>query len=150
LAQVHDGTLKAFVAHETARAMAPKSVNNALAVVSAVLNRAVRVWRSEDATPWLRQAPPRLSRLSTKGREAKPYPLSWAEQDRLFTLLPRHLGDAALFAVNTGCREQEICRLRLESGVEIAELKTSVFTLPASLTKPVRNGLWCSTAPQQG
>ena len=133
--QVHDGTLKAFVEHETARGMAPKSVNNALAVVSAVLNRAARVWRSEDGTPWLKQAPPRLSRLSTKGREAKPYPLSWAEQDRLFSLLPRHLADAALFAVNTGCREQEICHLRWTWEMEIPELGTSVFILPASLTK---------------
>ncbi len=115
--------------------MAPKSVNNALGVVSAVLNRAARVWRSEAGTPWLRQAPPKLSRLSTKGREAKPYPLSWAEQDRLFQCLPRHLADAALFAVNTGCREQEICQLRWEWEVEIPELETSVFILPASLTK---------------
>jgi integrase len=135
LEQVHDGTLKAFVDHETARGLAPKSVNNAIAVVSAVLNRAARVWRSEDGTPWLKQAPPRLSRLSTKGHEAKPYPLSWAEQDRLFKLLPRHLADAALFAVNTGCREREICRLRWDWEVEMPELETSVFILPASITK---------------
>ena len=135
LEQVHDGTLKSFVDHETARGMAPKSVNNALGVVSAVLNRAARVWRSEAGTPWLKQAPPKLSRLSTKGREAKPYPLSWAEQDRLFKLLPRHLADAALYAVNTGCREQEICQLRWDWEVEIPELETSVFILPASLTK---------------
>ena len=104
-------------------------------MVSAVLNRAARVWRSEDGTPWLKQAPPRLSRLSTKGCEAKPYPLSWTEQDKLFKLLPRHLADAALFAVNTGCREQEICRLRWEWEVAIPELETTVFILPESLTK---------------
>ena len=135
LEQVHDGTLNAFVDHETVRGLAPKSVNNAIAVASAVLNRAARVWRSEDGTPWLKQAPPRLSRLSTKGHEAKPYPLSRAEQDRLFKLLPRHLADAALFAVNNGCREQEICRLRWDWEVDMPELGTSVFILPASLTK---------------
>ena len=37
LEQVHDGTLKAFVDHETGRGKAPKSVNNAIGVVSAVL-----------------------------------------------------------------------------------------------------------------
>ena len=135
LEQVHDGTLKAFVDGETARGMAPKTINNAIGVVSAVLNRAARVWRTEAGMPWLRQAPPRLSRLSTKGRQAKPYPLSWEEQDRLFRLLPRHLADAALFAVNTGCREQEICQLRWEWEVEIPELETSVFILPESITK---------------
>jgi integrase len=135
LEQVHDGTLKAFVDGETARGMAPKTINNAIAVVSAVLNRAARVWRTQAGTPWLRQAPPRLTRLSTKGRQAKPYPLSWDEQDRLFRLLPRHLADAALFAVNTGCREQEICQLRWEWEVAIPELKSSVFILPESITK---------------
>ena len=132
---VHDGTLKAFVDHETDRGQAPKSVNNVIGVVSAVLNRAARVWRTEDGIPWLRQAPPRLSRLSTKGRQAKPYPLSWTEQDRLVAELPRHLADAALYAVNTGCREQEVCQLRWEWEVDVPDLETSVFILPVSITK---------------
>ncbi len=135
LTQVHDGTLKSFIDHESARGMSPKSVNNALAVASAVLNKAARVWRTEDGSPWLTQAPPRLTRLSTAGRTAKPYPLSWAEQDRLFKVLPRHLADAALYAVNTGCREQEVCQLRWEWEVEVPQLNTSVFILPESLTK---------------
>jgi integrase len=135
LEQVHDGTLKSFVVHETERGIAPKSINNALGVVSAALNRAARVWRTEEGKPWLRQAPPRLSRLSTKGRQAKPYPLSWEEQDKLFQKLPRHLADAVLFAVNTGCREQEVCQLRWDWEVEIPELETSVFILPESITK---------------
>jgi hypothetical protein len=121
LEQVHDGTLKAFVDHETARGKAPKSVNNAIGVVSAVLNRAARVWRSEDGTPWLKLAPPKLSRLPTTGRQSKPYPLSWAEQDRLVRALPGHLADAVLFAVNTGCREQEVCRLRGQRKVAVPE-----------------------------
>lgn len=135
LEQVHDGTLKAYVNHETQRGRAPKSVNNGIGVVSAVLNRGARVWRTEDGTPWLRQAPPKLSRLSTKGKQAKPYPLSWAEQDRLFQALPRHLADAVLYAVNTGCREQEVCQLRWDWEVAVPDLNTSVFILPESITK---------------
>jgi hypothetical protein len=45
LEQVHDGTLKAFADGERARGRAPKTINNAIGVVSAVLNRAARVWR---------------------------------------------------------------------------------------------------------
>lgn len=135
LSQVHDGSLKAFVDHEVGRGRAPKSINNAIGVVSAVLNRAARVWRNEDGLPWLRQATPKLSRLSTKGRVARPYPLSWSEQDKLFRLLPRHLADAALFAVNTGCREQEVCQLRWDWEVKMPELGTSVFVLPETFTK---------------
>ena len=134
LEQVHDGTLKAFVDHETDRGLAPKSVNIAIGVVSAVLNRAARVWRTEDGIPWLRQAP-RLSRLSTKGRQAKPYPLSWKEQDKLFQALPKHLADAALYAVNTGCREQEVCQLRWDWEVDVPDMDISVFVLPESFTK---------------
>jgi len=135
LTRIHDGTLKPFVDHEKERGLAPKSINNAIGVVSTVLNRAARVWRTEDGTPWLMQAPAQLSRLSTKGLRAKPYPLSWDEQDRLVRRLPRHLADAALFAVNTGCREQEICRLRWDWEVNVADLETTVFVLPESVTK---------------
>ena len=63
LDQVHDGTLKPFVDHERQRGLAPKSINNALGVVSAVLNLAARVWRDEQGRPWLTQAPPLLRRL---------------------------------------------------------------------------------------
>jgi len=135
LEHIHDGTIKPFIDNETKRGKAPKSVNNAIGVVSAVLNKAARVWRSEDGTPWLKQAPAKLSRLSTKGKQAKPCPLSWEEQDKLIQNLPRHIADAALFAVNTGCREQEVCQLRWEWEVEVPDLGISVFVLPESITK---------------
>jgi integrase len=135
LSQVHDGTLKPFIDHEKKRKMSPKSINNALGVVSVVLNRAARVWRDENGQPWLAQAPARISRLSVKGAQSRPYPLSWEEQDRLFKELPRHVADAALFAVNTGCREQEICQLRWEWEVKVSDLDTSVFVLPETMTK---------------
>jgi len=135
LAKIHNGTIKQFVDHEQARNIAPKSINNAIGVVSAVLNRAARVWRTDDGTPWLQQAPPKLTRLTTKGKQSKPYPLSWSEQDALIKALPKHLAEAALFAVNTGCREQEVCQLRWSWEVQIPELNTSVFVLPESFTK---------------
>jgi integrase len=67
--------------------------------------------------------------------QARSYPLSWAEQDRLLGELPRHLADAALFGVNTGCREQEICQLRWGWEQRLTDPDTSVFVLPASATK---------------
>ena len=135
VAHVHDGTILPFVEHERKRGLAPKSINNALGIVATVLNRAARVWRDADGRPWLMQAPARISRLSVKGAQARPYPLSWAEQDRLIKALPRHVADAVLFAVNTGCREQEVCQLRWDWEVALPDMKTSVFILPASITK---------------
>ena len=43
----------------------------------------------------------------------------------------------ALFAVNTGCRDAEICGLRWEWEVAVPELGTSVFIIPGS---EVKNG----------
>ncbi len=135
VAQVHDGTIKPFIDQQRKRGLSPKSINNALGVVSTVLNRAARVWRDADGQPWLAQAPAMISRLSVKGQQAKPYPLSWAEQDRLLKVLPRHIADATLFAINTGCREQEVCQLRWDWEVALPDNETSVFVLPASSTK---------------
>jgi len=135
IAHVHDGTIRPFVEHEQARGMAPKTINNVLGIVSTVLNRSARVWRDKDGNPWLTQAPALISRLSVKGKQARAYPLSWSEQDCLMKALPRHLADAALFGLNTGCREQEICQLRWDWEVQLPEMETSVFILGASITK---------------
>ncbi len=135
VAQVHDGTIRLFIEQQRERGLSPKSINNALGVVSIVLNRAARVWRDTDGRPWLAQAPALISRLPVKGQQAKPYPLSWREQDRLLKVLPRHIADATLFAVNTGCREQEVCQLRWDWEVVLPDSGTFVFVLPASATK---------------
>lgn len=76
---------------------------------------------------WL-DAPPLIQ--MEQGPARKPYPLSWEEQDRLFAELPEHLRNMALYNVNTGCREQEVCQLRWQWEVELPELATTVFVLP--------------------
>ena len=42
----------------------------------------------------------------------------------LFRELPEYLAEMALFAVNTGCRDGEICNLRWEWEVEVPQLGT--------------------------
>jgi len=49
--------------------------------------------------------------------------------------LPDHLVEMALFAVNTGCRDQGICQLRWDWEVAAPELDTSVFIIPGSHVK---------------
>ena len=41
----------------------------------------------------------------------------------------------ALFAVNTGCRDAEVCGLRWEWEVTVPELETSVFIIPGQYVK---------------
>nr|WP_198683653.1 hypothetical protein [Peristeroidobacter agariperforans] len=43
----------------------------------------------------------------------------------------------ALFKVNTGCREQEVCGLRWDYEVKVPELNASVFLIPK---EHVKNG----------
>ena len=60
---------------------------------------------------WLETAP-KIKLFSVKDSRA-PYPLTQEEQSLLFQELPDHLARMALFKVNTGCREQEVCRLAM-------------------------------------
>jgi integrase len=50
-------------------------------------------------------------------------------------VLPDYLEEMALFAVNTGCRDGEVCGLRWEWEVEVPELGTSVFIIPGARVK---------------
>jgi len=70
-----------------------------------------------------------------KTNPRKPYPLNWDEQERFFAELPPHLEQMALFDVNTGLRDQELCQLRWSWEVEVPELNASVFILPEEYAK---------------
>ncbi len=74
-------------------------------------------------------------KLLREDDKKEPYPLSWQEQARLFRELPSYLAKMALFKVNTGCRDQEVCNLRWEWEVSVPELNTSIFIIPAHRVK---------------
>ena len=82
---------------------------------------------------------PLIQLLENKGAR-KPYPIDWSEQELLFGELTPHLRRAALFKVNTGMREREVCQLRWECEQRVPELDTpdikrTVFVLPEWITK---------------
>jgi integrase len=107
-----------------------RTVNIALQRVIRVLNLRARKWRDEERRPWL-DSVPMLTKLEEKKSSRKPYPMSWPEQSILFAELPAHLQTMALFKVNTGTREQEVCKLRWDWEISVPELGTSVFLIPA-------------------
>jgi integrase len=90
-------------------------------------------WIDDHGLTWL-QVSPKI-RLLPDTEKRPPYLLSWDEQDRLFKELPRHLANMALFAVNTGCRDGEVCSLKWEWEVAVPELNTSVFIIPGARVK---------------
>src|SRR5439155_5916080 len=94
-----------------------RTINFGLQIVRHILNLAASEWMDEFGLTWLASAP-KIKSLSEHDAR-KPYPLDWEEQDRLFAALPSHLKDMALFAVNTGCRDKEICRLQWDWEVNV-------------------------------
>ena len=133
LHQLHMGTLGPWIAYKRKQGRSAGTINNGLQVVRRISNLAAGEWVDEQGLTWL-QAPPRIKLLPAPIRR-QPYPLSWDEQERLFAELPQHLAAMALFAVNTGCRDTEVCSLRWNWEVEVAELGTSVFIIPGALVK---------------
>ena len=131
--RLHRGTLEPWVAHRKSQGRAAGTINHGLKVVRRILNLASTEWVDDTGLTWL-PSPVKIKLLPDK--EKRPaYPLSWDEQERLFCELPDHLADMALFAVNTGCRDQEICQLRWDWEVAVPELETSVFIIPGSRVK---------------
>jgi integrase len=135
LHHVHMGALQDFIAKRKAEGVKTKTLNAALAVVRRILNLAASEWIDEKGMTWL-EAAPKIKLFPVKDARS-PYPLTQEEQSLLFHELPDHLARMALFKVNTGCREQEVCTLRWDFEVKVPELDTSVFLIPK---EQVKNG----------
>jgi len=136
LESVHIGTLQPYIAARRKEGVKARTINHGLGIVRRVLNLAASEWMDEHGLTWLNAAP--KIKLLPEPDARRPYPLDWEEQVRLFAHLPSHLMEMALFAVNTGCRDGEICKLRWEWEVcsQIDEVG-SVFIIPA---ENVKNG----------
>src|SRR5271157_5390267 len=133
LNSVHMGTLQPFIEWKKQQGRKKRTINYGLQVVRHILNLAAGEWMDEHGLTWLAAAP----KIKLLGEDDKrsPYPISWEEQLRLFSALPRYLAKMALFAVNTGCREQEVCGLRWEWEIPVPELNTNVFIIPSNVVK---------------
>ena len=133
LIDVNDGALEQFKEDRLngrgafeRKAMAG-TVNKEITVCTTVLNRACRDW---DLIP----RAPRLRRV--KGPVRTSYPLTWAEQDRLFSQFTNGWDRGCLlFAINTGVRRAELFGLQWSDMVPIPELETYVFILHGDNTK---------------
>lgn len=135
---VHDETLKPFKDHRLqVDKVSLTTVNRSLEVVRRILNLCARSFRHPNRMTWLETAPLiTVDVKQAKKKARKPYPLSWEEQDLLFAELPEDPNrQMALFKVNTGNREEEVCMLRWEWEIAVPELRTSVFVIPGRFVK---------------
>ena len=131
--RIHRGTLQPWIEKRQLAGKAAGTINHGLKVVRRILNLASSEWVDEHGLTWLSAAP--KIKLLSDSDQRQPHPLSWDEQARLFRALPEYLAQMVLFAVNTGCRDQEVCQLRWEWEVKVPELAVSVFIIPGSRVK---------------
>ncbi|HHT9167039.1 MULTISPECIES: tyrosine-type recombinase/integrase [Legionella] len=131
---IHIGSLQSFIEGRRKDEVSTRTINHGLMIVRRILNLAASEWMDEFGLTWLNSAP--KIKLLPEPDLRKPYPLSWDEQHKLFQQLPEHLKNMALFAVNTGCRDREICELRWDWEIQIPELShIIVFIVPGELVK---------------
>ena len=133
---IHDATLQSLVNDRLASGVCATTINRSLEVVRAILVRAARSYRHQDGEPWLRTMPPLITMLEETPR--LPCPITWNEQDRLFSRLPARLARMVLFAVNTGLRESNVCKLQWQWEVAVPEVGRSVFVVPPEAYKTRR------------
>ncbi len=134
LEAVHIGTLQSFISARKKDGVKMRTINHGLQVVRHILNLAAGVWLDEHGLTWLQVAP--KIKLLPEPDARKPFPLNWEEQTQFFQELPLHLRHMALFAVNTGCRDREVCLLKWEWEVSVPEIPNcSVFLIPGKVVK---------------
>jgi integrase len=133
LDRLHLGTLQPWVEHRRREGKAVGTINHGLKIVRRIVNLAASEWVDDQGLTWLLAAP-KIKLLPDLHKRA-PYPLNWEEQERLFGELPDYLAQMSLFAVNTGCRDQEVCSLRWEWELPVPQLGTSVFIVPGDQVK---------------
>lgn len=126
-------SLQPFITDRKGQKVKNRTINYSLEVLRHILNLASEEWIDESNLTWLTRAP--KIKLLPLHDQRKPYPLSWEEQDRLFALLPLYLRRMALFKVNTGLRDQEVCRLQWDWEQVVPALNTSIFVIPSEYHK---------------
>jgi integrase len=136
LRDVCNDALEGFKDERTADGVKPSTINRSLEVVRTVLNRAARVWRS-NGKPWL-SVPPLIEMLDERQQRRPPYPITWSEQAELMKHLPAHLQRMVLFALNSGARDDNVCKLQWAWERRVPELDRSVFVIPAEAFKGKR------------
>ncbi|MCF7979367.1 MAG: tyrosine-type recombinase/integrase [Chromatiaceae bacterium] len=133
LSHVHMGSLGPWIDAQDGK-LKSSTVKRTLGVVAAVLNHAARVLRDGN-TPWLSTAVPKLEAPDWNDQRP-PYKLTWEEQDKLVSQLPKHLVAPALFSVATGAREQEVASLKWSQECEVTGLPPgSIWWVPPEVRK---------------
>ena len=132
LLKIHSGVLDDFIKERKKAGITAGTLNRDMGVIRRVLSLSARLWRDDRGRPWLDTVPmiPNID-----GVKRKPRPISWQEQEGLLKALPCYLADMALFSLNTGLRDQEICGIKWDDECEVNGLDTTVFIISEERAK---------------
>lgn len=132
LLKIHSGVLDDFIRDRKRAGISAGTLNRDMAIIRRVLSLSARLWRDDQCRPWLDTVP----MLPTiEGAKRKPHPISWQEQERLLKALPSYVADMALFSLNTGLRDQEICAMKWDDECKVNGLDTTVFIISEERAK---------------
>jgi len=140
LEAIHMGSLQPYIAARRQEGVKARTINLSLQIVRHILNLAAGEWMDEFGLTWLASSP--KIKLLPQVDSRKPYPITWEEQEKLFSALPDYVRDMALFAVNTGCRDKEVCNLKWQWEVRVSLPDVgSVFIIPGEHVKNAEDRL---------
>ncbi len=148
--QMHDGSFERYrearrnpteprPGRKKIKPLSNGTLNRHIGVAARVLHDCATKWRDERANlTWLAQEP--WINANAPHRKRQPYPLDWDEQQLIFEELAPHLQRMALFDVNTGARDEEMCALEWAWEQRVPELDTpairrTVFVIPGEVAK---------------
>lgn len=131
---IHMGSLQLYIEARKKNGISTRTINHGLKIVRRILNLAASEWHDEHGLTWVVTAP--KIKLIPETDLRKPNPIGFDDQERFFNELPLHLRRMALFAVNTGCRDSEICFLKWDWEVKVPGMRnTVVFIIPSEKVK---------------
>jgi integrase len=132
-----------FEGYRRARAhLTPQTRNRVIGVARRILTHAARLWTyPRTSLTWLEREP--IILMEKEEAVRAPYPLNDEELELLLAELVPATARMARFAVHTGLRDQELCRLEWGFEHRLPELEVlgvprSVFVLPGWVTKSGR------------
>jgi len=132
LLKIHSGVFDEYIRDRKKTGITAGTLNRDMAIIRRLLSLSARMWRDEQGRPWL-DTVPMLPLI--QGEKRKPRPISWNEQDRLLKALPEYLAEMALFALNTGLRDQEICGMKWLDECNVQGLDATVFIISQERAK---------------
>lgn len=132
LLKIHSGVLDEFIRDRKKAGISAGTLNRDMAIIRRVLSLSARLWRDDQGRAWLDTVP---MLPTVEGVKRKPRPISWQEQERLLKALPAYIADMALFSLNTGLRDQEICGMKWSDECKLSGTDKSIFIISEERAK---------------